>query len=41
MDCCVMVTRAVGEVAESCLDFVHLGMCCWLRKCHVVCERNW
>jgi len=28
VDCGVMMTRAVGEVGESCLDFVHCDGCC-------------
>jgi hypothetical protein len=28
MDCGVMVARTVGEVGESCLDFIHFDMKC-------------
>jgi hypothetical protein len=27
VDCGVMLSRAVGEVSESCLDLVHFGVC--------------
>jgi len=31
VNCCVMVTGLVGEVGESCLDFVHFDVCKWCR----------